>query len=127
MKNALGVSIALYVISGVATPLFMTLVDSAGLGNKSALIYMLFYGLGPASVSILVLLEYFCDIFHLNLLEDEIQTGRRSDDGSEVLLSEKRYRYSMWLNWRVMMKFIGKNMIPAPKLKDIDINIDEWN
>jgi len=25
------------------------------------------------------------------------------------------------------MKFIGKNMIPAPKLKDIDINIDEWN
>lgn len=27
----------------------------------------------------------------------------------------------------LMMKFIGKNMNPAPKIKDIDIGIDEWN
>jgi len=26
-----------------------------------------------------------------------------------------------------MMKFIGKNMEPAPKLKDLNLDIDKWN
>lgn len=27
----------------------------------------------------------------------------------------------------LMMKFIGEDMVPAPKLKDIDLDVEAWN
>jgi len=43
---------ALYVLSGSTQPLLMTLVKQSGLGDPTCQIYMLFYYLGPALVSL---------------------------------------------------------------------------
>jgi len=43
---------ALYVLSGSTQPLLMTLVKQSGLGDPTCQLYMLFYYLGPALVSL---------------------------------------------------------------------------
>ena len=43
---------AIYVLSGVTQPLLMTILKASGLADPSCQLYMLFYYMGPASVSL---------------------------------------------------------------------------
>ena len=51
------VAAGIYVLSGVAQPLLMTLAKDAGLADPTAQFYMVFYQLGPLSFVIVVWLE----------------------------------------------------------------------
>lgn len=50
--SATAIVAIVYVVSGVFQPLLMTLIDEAGLADPSAQIYMVFYYLGPATLTI---------------------------------------------------------------------------
>lgn len=50
--GATAAAAALYVLSGATQPLLMPIVENAGLADPSCQLYMLFYALGPALVSL---------------------------------------------------------------------------